>query len=315
MATRQATAFAPATVANVAVGFDLLGFALDGVGDRVTVRRTDQPGSVVVESIEGLVTELPREADRNTASVALLELVRQVRPDFGFAVALHKGIPLGSGMGGSAASAVAAVVAGNALLDQPQDKPQLLRYALAGEAAASGAPHADNAAPCLFGGLTAQVEEEPPEVVGIPVPSGLVCVLVHPHIRIDTRDARGVLGDSVALKQHVKQTMHLAGFLVGCFRDDAAMVGRSMHDVIVEPQRSKLIPGFDEAKQVALAAGALGLSISGSGPSLFAWATSREQATAIQQAIQQVFNARGLDSDAWVSPVNLRGAELIEDGE
>jgi len=305
------TVFAPATVANVGVGFDVLGFALDGIGDRVTVRRTDGPAEVEVESIRGVVSDLPTDPRRNTASVALLALLDDVAPSHGFCVAVDKGIPLGSGMGGSAASAVGAVAAANRLLDRPLPMQRLLIHAAAGERAASGAPHADNVAPCLYGGMTAVVSPEPLEVVPIPVPEDLLCVLVHPHLRIETRDARSALRDQIGLAEHVAQSMKLSGFLAGCFRGDAGLAGRSTVDLIVEPQRARLIPGFFEAKAAALDNGALGFAIAGSGPSVFAWVTSEAAGRAIELEIRSVFERQGLGSDGWVCPIQRRGAEPV----
>jgi homoserine kinase len=279
---RSATAFGPATVANVAAGFDVLGFALSAVGDRVTVTRDDGDPVVRVTAISGVVPDLPHDATKNTAAVALAALIAARRLDHGFSIELHKGIPLGSGMGGSAASAVAAVVAAQALVDTPLDEAELLACALAGEAVASGAPHADNAAPCLHGGLTVVVSHEPPLVVPLPVPERIVCVLVHPHLRIDTRDARAALPREVSLGDHVAQSMHLAGFVCACFRSDLALLRRSMVDLIAEPARSHLIPGYAEARAAALEHGAIGCSIAGSGPSVFAWVEGEPSARAVE---------------------------------
>jgi len=304
------TAFAPATVANVAVGFDVLGFAIDGPGDRVTVTADPTVRGVRIDAIRGCVRDLPRDPRRNTASVALLSLLERRDPPFGLRVELDKGIPLGSGMGGSAASAVAAVVAAAALLDPPPATAELLPHATAGEAAASGAAHADNAAPCLWGGLTAVIGADPPRVTPIPVPAGVVCVVVHPHLTIETRRAREVLPREVALSAHVAQSMGLVGFLAGCFRADLDLVRGSMVDRLVEPARSPLIPGFAAARAAALAAGALGFGIAGSGPSVFAWSAGPTDAARIEADVQAAFAAAGLASDAWTGPLRARGACL-----
>lgn len=305
----RATAFAPATVANVAVGFDLLGFAIEGVGDEVTVARENGAGVRIVE-ITGVVPGLPRDPARNTASVALLALLERRRPGHGFAVSIHKGIPLGSGMGGSAASAVAAVVAANRLLGGVLSDAEQLACAVAGEGAASGAGHPDNAAACLHGGLTAVVGLDPPRVERIPLPASLRCVLVHPHIEIETRAARAALPAALSLNVHVEQSMSLAGFLVGCYGGDLELIRRSMVDRVAEPVRARSIPGFDDARRAALAAGALAFSISGSGPSVFAWAASDEQAATIADGVSAAFAGHGIDSDRWVSPIRRRGAEV-----
>lgn len=309
---RVATAFAPATVANVCVGFDVLGFALAGIGDRATVTRTDEERVVTVESITGVVTELPTEARRNTASVAIHALLEQRKPRCGFRVTLHKGIPLGSGMGGSAASAVAAVVAANRLLDEPLPKTELLGFAAAGEQAASGAPHADNAAPCLHGGLTAVVATDPLRAVSIPVPDAMQCVLVHPHMTIETRQARAVLRTEITLGEHTRQSMRLCGFVAGCFSGDLALIASSMDDLLVEPQRSRLIPGFAEAKAAAREAGAVGFGIAGSGPSVFAWVDSAQRGAAVESAVREAFARQGLQTDSWVAPIHREGAACIE---
>lgn len=304
------TVFAPATVANVSVGFDVLGFALEVVGDRVTVTRTRTPG-VSVRRITGVVPDLPLDPRRNTASVAVQALVDAAAPDAGFEIEIDKGISLGSGMGGSAASAVGGVVAANALLDAPLPTAELLPFAAAGEAAASGAPHADNAAPCLFGGLAAVVSADPLRVVRIPLPASLLCVLVHPHLIIETRAAREVLRSSISLKEHVQQSMRLCGFLAGCHAGDLGLIGRSMVDTLVEPQRSTLIPGFAAARDAARGAGAIGFGIAGSGPSVFAWVSDRAVAERVATAVQAAFADADLATDAWVSPIAARGARVV----
>jgi homoserine kinase len=323
-----AAAFAPATVANVAVGFDVLGFALEGVGDAVTVARTPRAGAgpaVRVESVEGDAIApgaVPLDPDRNTAAVALAAMVEALGLSHGFTVTIRKGIPLSSGMGGSAASAVGAVAA-NALLDTPLSRERLLAFALAGEAAASGAPHADNVVPCLYGGLTAVVPGggavagtpgtgAGPQVVPLPVPAGVACVLVRPHLELDTRRARAALAATVPLKRHVEQSALLAGFVAGCFSGDLALVSRTLRDVVVEPQRAALVPGFAEAREAALGAGALGCSLSGSGPSVFAWVASAASAEAVKSAVRTTFAARSIESDAWVSVVGAPGARVVE---
>jgi homoserine kinase len=307
----SATAFAPAGVGNVAVGFDLLGHALEAVGDRVTVSRVDRP-IVEILDIIGCDSPLPREPERNTATAGLLTLIEALDLDFGFAVTLEKAIPLGSGMGGSAASAVGAMVAANALLDEPLTLDELLRYALVGEAVASGSRHADNLAPCLFGGLTLVRGLEFPDVLQIPVPEEIRCVLVRPHLRLDTRDARAVLPHSISLGLHVEQSGNLVGLIHGCFTNDLELIRRSFHDVIVEPHREPLIPGFRAARDAAIEAGALGCSISGAGPSVFAWCAGEPGAAEVRAALTGAFAAAGIETDAWVSPVHAPGAYVVE---
>jgi homoserine kinase len=308
----KATAFAPATVANVAVGFDILGFPLENVGDQITVTRVSQPG-VTIESITGLDKKLPLDPLKNTASLALLELQRQRHLNHGFTVHIHKGLPLSAGMGGSAASAVGAVVAANALLDQPLEMQECLQMALAGEHVASGAWHADNVAPCLMGGLTLIAATEPFSLVNVPVPAGITCVLIHPHLEIETKASRAALQSHVQLRDHIRQSANLAGFLMGCAQNNLNLIEACLRDHVIEPQRAMQIPGFFKAQERAMQLGALGFSISGSGPSLFAWARSPASATTIHQGLCEVFAAQGLTIDSWVSPISTRGAYVMSE--
>ncbi|HEX8071419.1 MAG TPA: homoserine kinase [Pyrinomonadaceae bacterium] len=310
----RAQAFAPATVANVAVGFDLLGFALEGVGDVVTVETTAEPSVSLTEITDtnGRELELPTDPTRNTATAGLLKLRADLQLGYGFAVSLRKGIALGSGMGGSAASAVGAVVAANALLERPLPQAELMPYALVGEQAASGAAHADNLAPCLFGGLTLVLSVQPFRHVALPVPAEMTTVLVHPHLRLDTREARRILQTHVPLTEHVRQSAHLAGFIAACYTGDLELLAHSLQDILIEPQRAPLIPAYAEVKAAALAAGALGAGIAGSGPSVFAWVASAQTAMQVRTAMLRAFAAHGLtEVDAWTSPVSHRGATII----
>lgn len=304
----SATAFAPATVANVAVGFDILGFPVDAVGDEITVSRLDSP-TVEIESIEGIVTELPRDPAKNTATAGLLHMIRDLQLPFGFRVAIKKNIPLGSGMGGSAASAVGAVVAANALLTDRLTDEQLFSYALVGEEVASGSAHPDNVSPCLLGGLTLTRSMKPFDVVKIPVNADILCVLVHPHLRVNTRDARAVLKSEVSMKTFVQQTANLAAFIAGCHQGDVELIRRSFKDVVIEPQRAPLIRGFAACQNAALEAGALGCTISGSGPSLCALALPGN-AEQVKKAVIKVFASLGIASEGWVSSVRQEGAKV-----
>jgi homoserine kinase len=305
-----ATAFAPASVGNVAVGFDVLGLSVQAVGDRVTARRTTELG-VRIAAINGVVRDLPIDAERNTASRAVLSIVQSVKPDFGIELTIEKGIPLGSGLGGSAASAVAAVVAANALLPSPLTQLELLKHAMHGEEVASGSVHVDNIAPSLFGGLVLTVGIDNPNVKQIPVPAGVSCVLVHPHMVLATKEARKILKDTVSLSDVIWQTANLAGFLTGCFTNDLRLIGESLEDVVIEPQRRVLIPGFNAVKQAAKDAGALGCSISGAGPTVFAWLPNDKAATA-RDAMVAAFKTAGLDSDAWISTLEAQGARVVD---
>ena len=307
----SATAFAPASVGNVAVGFDILGHTVAALGDRVTVTRRAQPG-VSIRSIRGVVLDLPLAAEKNTAGMAVLALARDLELPFGFDLEIEKGIPLGSGLGGSAASAVAGVVAAAALVDEPLDRTQLLKYAMQGEAVASGSVHVDNIAPSLFGGLVLTVGIDNPFVKQIPVPESIRCVLVHPHMVLATREARAILSKTVPLPDVIWQQANLAGFLAGCYSNDIALIRESLLDVVIEPQRQVLIPGFAEVKQAALAAGALGASISGAGPTVFAWADEAD-AERVRSGMVEAFARHGLDSDSWVSAIDRAGARVVSD--
>jgi homoserine kinase len=305
----RAAAFAPASVGNVAIGFDILGFGVEALGDRVSVTRRERPG-VTIEAVRGIAGALPREPGDNTAGRALIALLEAMRPGFGLALEIDKGIPLGAGLGGSAASAVGAVVAANALLPEPCSPLQLLKFAMAGEEVASGARHVDNIAASLYGGLVLTVGIDEPRVKQIPVPAGIRAVVVHPHMFLATAKARAILKRSVELSDFVWQTAHLAGFISGCYTDDLDLLRVSLEDVVIEPQRQALIPGFQEVRAAAMKEGALGCSISGAGPSMFAWALEGE-APAVLSAMRREFQARELATDGWIVEVNGRGARLI----
>ncbi|PPJ42416.1 MULTISPECIES: homoserine kinase [unclassified Pseudoxanthomonas] len=304
---QQASAFSPASVGNVGVGFDILGHVIEGAGDTVTVRRIDSP-EVRIASIRGATVDLPLDAPDNTAGAALISLRDALGVPFGFEVEIEKGIPLGSGMGGSAASCVAALVAANAVLDAPLSREALYPHALVGEAVASGGQHGDNLGPMLLGGLVLATAEH---LVRVPVPDAWHSVLVHPDAILETRRARAALQGAYELKEFVAQSANLALVLAGCHAGDASLVRAGLRDILVEPRRAPLIVGFDAAKQAALSAGAMGASISGAGPSVFAWFESRVEAEAAAPAVQAAFAAAGFDSQAWVSPINAPAARLL----
>ena len=306
----RATAFAPASVGNVAIGFDILGFAVDSLGDRVTVARRKERG-VLIERVSGIAGDLPLEPEKNTAGRALLAMYETLQSPFGFAMQIEKGIPLGSGLGGSAASAVGAVVAANALLPQGCTKLQLLQFAMQGEAVASGSLHVDNIAPSLFGGLVLTVGIDHPRVKQIPVPPDVRAVIVHPHMFLSTKQARAILKRTVDLSDFVWQTANLAGFISGCYTNDLDMIRASLEDVVIEPQRQALIPGFQEVRRAALGAGALGCSISGAGPTMFAWSPSGS-AGAVLEAMSQEFAQRSIQIDKWITAVQSAGARVVE---
>ena len=305
----RATAFAPASVGNVAIGFDILGFAIDALGDRVTVAKRAEPGVAIVR-VHGTAGELPTDPRRNTAGQALLAMQEALRLPFGFEMEIEKGIPLGSGLGGSAASAVGAVVAANALLPHACSKLELLKFAMQGEAVASGSLHVDNISPSLFGGLVLTVGIDHPRVKQIPVPPEVRAVIMHPHMFLSTKQARAILKRTVDLSDFVWQTANLAGFISGCYTNDLDMIRASLEDVVIEPQRQALIPGFQDVRRAAMEAGALGCSISGAGPATFAWARE-SNAAAVRDAMRSEFERKAIQLDEWIVAIESAGARVI----
>lgn len=305
---RTAYAIAPASVGNVGVGFDILGHSMSGAGDRAEVRRIDEP-VVRIAAIRGVVTELPTDPRQNTAGTALLALRKALGLQHGFELVLHKGIALGSGMGGSASSCVAALVAANALLERPLSAEALYGFALEGEAVASGGRHGDNVGPMLLGGLVLATRER---LLRIPVPGDWHCALVHPHCVLETRKARAALAGDYALGEFVAQSANLALVLAGCYRGEAALVREGLKDVLVEPRRAPLVPNFAHVKQAAMDHHALGASISGGGPSVFGWYEKRADAEAAAVAMRAAFAEVGLDSDSFVAPIDGPAASLID---
>ena len=303
---KQASAFAPASVGNIGVGFDILGHTIAGPGDRATVRRIDAH-EVRIAEIRNNTIELPLEAARNTAGAALIALRAALSLPFGFEIELDKGIAFGSGMGGSAASAVAALVAANALLDQPLPRDALYPFALDGEFVASGGYHGDNVGAMLSGGIVLATRDR---LVHVPAPKTWHCVLVHPDATLETRRARAALKGAYALTDFVAQSANLALVLSGCHLGDASLVRAGLRDVLVEPRRAPLIPGFARVKQAALDHGALGASISGAGPSVFAWFENIAAAAVAAPSMRAAFQHEGIASESFVSPVNGPAAEL-----
>ena len=306
------TVFAPATVANVASGFDVLGFALETPGDAVTMTRTTEK-SVTVSAITGDGGRLPRDPEKNTAAVAAAGFLRWIGMPFGVSIELEKRMPLSSGLGSSAASAVAAVVAANILAGSPLPAESLLPFTMAAEKAACGSAHADNVAPSLLGGFVLVRSYQPLDVVKLPVPGGLACAVVHPHTEVRTEDARRILKKEIRLADAIRQWGNLAALVAALYREDLPLLGRSLQDVVAEPVRSVLIPGFAAVKAAALASGALGCSISGSGPSVFALCESVDRAQAVGPAMRAAFSAAGLEADLYVSPVNATGPVVLEE--
>ncbi len=314
-AKQFARAFAPASIGNLAAGFDQLGLAIEGPGDHVNAHRSDKLG-VRIRSITGSdlahgAERLPLDAALNTASIAVAELLHDLEPGFGVELEIEKDTPLGSGMGGSAASAVAAVVAANALMPEPLAHAQLLPYALEGEAAASKAIHADNVAPSLFGGLVWCPANRLPEVLELNMPDGLSSILVHPELVVATAESRQGLSAQVSLQLSVRQQSYLAGVIAACYRNDSALLAQCLRDEIIEPQRSAAITGFSEVQNAAFEAGALACSISGSGPSVFA-ISETQNAEKVRDVMIEAFAAHQLRSVAYISATQASGARVLE---
>ena len=310
------TAFAPASIGNVGVGFDMLGVAIAGVGDRVSARRVPGHGIRIAEvrGLDGGIHEsLSTDETENTASVAAQALWTAVNESGGVELIVRKGVPLQSGMGSSAASAVAGVVAVNGLLAKPLPVEDLLPYALAGEALASGGMHADNVAPSLLGGMVLSPPVLAPRTISLSAPGDISSVVLHPDLLVNTAEARRKLASVYSMEQWLSQQGYLAGFLVGLSNNDHELIGECLKDVIIEPQRASAVPCFDAVKQAALEAGALGSSLSGSGPSIFALC-SNEVAGRVSNAMQQACRRGGFDCHAWISLLSAPGAHLESGG-
>jgi len=312
--SEQVTAFAPASIGNLAVGFDMLGLALEGVGDRVSACRTEVPG-ITIRSVFGLDGKphpyLSTDSNHNTASIAAKALWNDYGDGGGVEISVYKGVPLQSGMGSSAASAVAATVAVNALLGTPLPAEALLSYALAGEKYASGSLHADNVAPSLLGGMIFCPPVLLPEVVRLPVPQGVSAVLIHPELQVNTAQARRKLAKAYSMEQWLSQQAYFGGFIAACASSDIELIGKTLKDVIIEPQRSSAVACFDAVKEAAERSGALGFSLSGSGPSLFALCESKIAAR-VAMAMQQACRGFGIDCQSYVSSMAAPGAHILE---
>lgn len=306
------TAFAPATVSNVACGFDVLGFALHEPGDEVTARWIDGPARAVIREITHDGGRLPREAARNTAGLAAAAVLRRIGATRGVAVSIRKGLPLSSGLGGSAASAVAAAVAVDALAGAALPLDVLLACAFEGERDAAGSAHADNIAPALFGGFVLVRSADPPDVVRLPVPDGLTAVVVHPDLEIETATARALLGTTVPLAAAIRQWANLGALVDALHRGDFALMSRSLEDAIAEPRRAPLVPGLDRIKQSAMHAGAIGCGLSGSGPSLFALVHGPSTADRVAAAMAAEVRVQiGGEPQVYISAIASQGARII----
>ena len=308
------TVFAPASVANVACGFDVLGFALAEIGDRVTARRTSGRG-VTIAAITGDDGRLPLEAARNTAGVAAAALLDAHGIADGVEISLEKGLPLASGLGSSAASAVAGAVAANALFDVGAPLDELLRCAVEGERVACGAAHADNAAPSLYGGFVLVRSMKPIDIVRLPVPADLACAVLSPQLEVQTKAARQVLGDTVPLGAAIVQWANVGALVAGLHSGDYALIGRALHDAVAEPRRAALVPGFADVKRAALDAGALGCSLSGSGPAIFALCQGIDSARRVADAMRTALAASaGVGGRTYVTALPCAGAQVTNPG-
>lgn len=300
--------FCPATIANVSCGFDVLGLCLESVGDEMTITKTAEKGIRITEIIGA---DLPLEAERNVAGVAALALIEALNPDFGFGISITKNIKAGSGIGSSAASAAGAVFGINQLLGSPLTNTELVHYAMQGEKLASGSAHADNVAPALLGGFTLVRSYDPLDIIAIKAPDELYATVIHPQIELKTKDARSVLKENISLKKATIQCGNIAGLISGLYTEDYDLIGRSLHDELVEPVRSILIPKFAELKAAAKEAGALGGGISGSGPSVFALSKGREAAEAAGKAMAAVLAPTGVPFEVHVSAINANGIKIL----
>lgn len=309
--SKSIKAFAPATCANVACGFDVLGFAVESPGDEVTISLNDT-GKLTIESISGDGGRLPLNAEKNSVSLVIQKYLEHIDSKQGVSIELRKKMPLGSGLGSSAASSVVGVYALNELLGKPLSVKELLPFAMEGERVACGSAHADNVAPALLGGFVLVRSYEPLDVISLPTPDDLWATIIHPHIEVKTKDARSILRKEILLEQAVVQWGNLGGFISGLYTNDYDLIGRSLKDVIIEPIRSILIPGFEQTKQAALLAGALGSSISGSGPSIFALSKGEETARKVGNAMKAVYDNINIESEVYTSKVSQQGPRVIK---
>ena len=300
--------FAPATVANVGCAFDILGFALDNIGDEMIFRKTTRPGVKIISKGLG---NLPTEPAQNVAGVVALEMLKNEDKNVGLEIEINKLINPGSGIGSSAASASGAAFGINKLFGKNFSSHELIHFAMLGEALASGAMHADNVAPAITGEFSLIRGYNPLDIIVIKAPKDLSCTIIHPQIEIKTKEARKILPQQVDLKDAVIQWGNVAGLIAGLYQSDYELIGRSLKDIIIEPQRSKLIPGFREIKQAAIDAGALGCNISGSGPSVFALSKGKEKANRIFEAFNNVYKDKGIDYNLFVSKIGQQGSRLI----
>lgn len=301
--------FSPATVANVSCGFDVLGFCLDPIGDEMIIRKVTTPG-IRITKIEG--QDLPLQTKENVAGVAAEALLAECNTSAGFEIEIYKHINPGSGIGSSAASSAGAVYGINELLGKPFSAKELIRFAMEGEKLASGAAHADNVSPALLGGFTMVRCNRMVDVIALPSPPDLYATIIHPKIELRTADSRSVLKKNIELSKAIEQWGNLAALVSGLYTNDYDLISRSLVDVIIEPERSVLIPHFDQIKQAALSAGALGSGISGSGPSIYALSKGNATAEKVKIAMEEVFTPLNIRYDTYVSKINTQGMKILD---
>ncbi|MEM7186465.1 MAG: homoserine kinase [Bacteroidota bacterium] len=300
--------FSPATVANVSCGFDAIAFALEALGDEMTFRKNES-GEVRITRIEG--AELPLEVDKNAAGVVAQRMLTAANASFGVDIEIQKKYKPGSGLGSSAASSAGAAFAVNQMLGEPYEPTQLVKFSMLGEEAACGSQIADNVAGAIFGGFVLVRSYHPLELVSIPTPSELFAVVVHPQIEVKTEDARRVLPKQIPVKHAVAQWANVGGLISGLYSGDYDLIGRSLVDVVAEPFRKEFIPHFDLVKEQAIASGALGAGISGSGPSIFALVKGRSQAEKVAKAMEAVYLENPVDHKIYISKIANRGVRII----
>jgi homoserine kinase len=300
--------FCPATIANLSCGFDVLGLCLETVGDEMIIRKVTDKG-VRITKIYGAT--LPLKTEENVAGVAALAMLNEISTDFGFEIIIYKNIKAGSGIGSSAASAAGAVFGINELLGKPFSRKELIRFAMMGEVIASGSEHADNVTPALLGGFTLVRSYSPLDVIRIESPSELFATVIHPQIELKTSEMRAVLTPMIALESAIKQWGNVGGLIAGLYSNDYDLIGRSLHDEIVEPLRAKFIPYFDEIKTESMNSGALGVGISGSGPSIFALSKGIETANKVKTAMNSIFRKTNIPYEIHVSTINSEGIKIL----
>ena len=304
--------FAPATVANVVCGYDVLGFAVDQPGDEVIMRISDKSG-IRITSITGDNGKLSLDPQKNTVGVSVQHFLDATgKSGLGIEIQLHKQMPIGSGLGSSSASTVAGLFAANQLLGDPLSLKELLPFAMKGEEIACGTGHADNVAPALFGGFVLIRSYEPLDIIKLPYPDNLWCAIVFPEVDVPTRDARQLIRSKVLLKDAVIQWGNIAGLVAGLFMKDTGLIGRSMQDIIIEPARAMLIPEFYKLREIAMQNGAISFGISGSGPSVFSFSHSKQQAVQIVTALQEHLSAKNIKSKSYTSAINEVGPRILD---